>query len=383
VRFHRFDMTGFVQDGKGGRPLGRLRYLSEAGRDRYGHYLGNFLCDPTLGGCGKSLVILTHAVYSGNNRSCGCFKVRFDMTGFVQDGKGGRPLGRLRYLSEAGRDRFGHHLGNFLCDPMLGGCGKSLVVLTNSVHSGNSRSCRCLKDEQRAAQASRAASIAHTPKNEKKRLKSLDRFYRTKAGRARKKRVGQLLNARWLPRKTIRMILSQRFVEGKTLAEVQRLWRITGTVNHICAAALGAQRHRERYWYPWVVTWVKNYASLVEKIKTQKIALAKTSRFVQRTVTKQLVFNALNRKVIGCQPVKEIAKMHGISTGLLEAFCYRSPTRRKHYWYPWVQEWFKENRMTKALARKRREEHEANMRELEMQKLLIGLEPHSRGRDIA
>ena len=52
----------------------------------------------------------------------------------------GRVFGKLTVLNEAGRDRKGIRLWNLLCS-----CGKTHTCYKNSVTSGNTKSCGCMK----------------------------------------------------------------------------------------------------------------------------------------------------------------------------------------------------------------------------------------------
>ncbi len=89
-----------------------------------------------------------------------------DMTGFVQDGKEGRPLGNLRYVGDAPSNKYGQQQCKFLCDPTLG-CsngGKELVAGASPVLSGHTLSCGCLRTDARRAQGINARKFDDTHK---------------------------------------------------------------------------------------------------------------------------------------------------------------------------------------------------------------------------
>jgi hypothetical protein len=61
----------------------------------------------------------------------------------------GKTFGRLRVLHYLGRPPgFRRSAWWCLCDPVLGGCGKCLPVLTNSLTTGNTRSCGCFRSDR-------------------------------------------------------------------------------------------------------------------------------------------------------------------------------------------------------------------------------------------
>lgn len=73
----RRDLTGFMQDGKDGRPLGRLRFLKLDDK-QHRHAMCLCYCDPALG-CikgGKEIRTSVRSLMSGHTKSCGCARQR-------------------------------------------------------------------------------------------------------------------------------------------------------------------------------------------------------------------------------------------------------------------------------------------------------------------
>lgn len=110
--------------------------------------------------CGKKVEVTGGALRTGDTKSCGCYSRelvaqrnhersgvlhdRFrDLTGVKQaDG------GRLTALNVYDFDEnFRHARWLCLCDPTLGGCGKTVVVRRGEFLSGGTKSCGCWKQD--------------------------------------------------------------------------------------------------------------------------------------------------------------------------------------------------------------------------------------------
>lgn len=133
------DLTGFV--------VGRLTALEPVGRSKHGRVLWRVRCD-----CGREKVLESAALTSQGVQSCGCLRAdaRHDLTG--------QRFGNLTATRALTSRRFNQVEWECLCD-----CGKTAIVPSGSLVTGNTRSCGCLAAEIRQTQA-RAMALLPKPK---------------------------------------------------------------------------------------------------------------------------------------------------------------------------------------------------------------------------
>ena len=84
--------------------------------------------------CGNTVCIATESLRSGHTKSCGCLKLKAkaqDLTGMT--------FGRLRVIRRVGTDKHRKPLWRCKCE-----CGKTTIVNTSCLKSGNTKSCGCL-----------------------------------------------------------------------------------------------------------------------------------------------------------------------------------------------------------------------------------------------
>lgn len=116
-----------------GRVYGRLTAIREAGRTPDKAVLWLCRCE-----CGKEVVVRGNSLQAGSSRSCGCLvkdtrsSPAMDLTGTV--------YGRLTAIEPTdGRIAAGSVIWLCRCE-----CGNEVMVPTNRLRSGNTRSCGCL-----------------------------------------------------------------------------------------------------------------------------------------------------------------------------------------------------------------------------------------------
>jgi hypothetical protein len=85
--------------------------------------------------CGKPTTVTTNALKSGAVKSCGCLIAKAGRTRWAKQNIVGQVFGWLTVESEAGRYRT-QRQWNCLC-----ACGNPTVARTNSLRSGNTKSC--------------------------------------------------------------------------------------------------------------------------------------------------------------------------------------------------------------------------------------------------
>ena len=73
-------------------------------------------------------------------------------------------FGRLVVIKEAGKDKYKKILWECFCDPKFGGCGNIKIILGESLRSGCTQSCGCIKKEL-MREKMRKMSKAHSGKN--------------------------------------------------------------------------------------------------------------------------------------------------------------------------------------------------------------------------
>jgi hypothetical protein len=110
-----------------GQRFGMLRVVSRIST-KSGRLAWQCLCD-----CGRLTVIRSDALTAGKTTSCGVHFVR-DLVGKL--------FGRLTVIKREDNNSRGRTRWLCRCD-----CGKELIVLGNSLNSGNTQSCGCYKDD--------------------------------------------------------------------------------------------------------------------------------------------------------------------------------------------------------------------------------------------
>jgi hypothetical protein len=91
--------------------------------------------------CGGETVVAGCHLISGHTRSCGCLRRQVAGARNFKNCIGQR-FGRLVALEQAGRNKHGQVMWLCVCD-----CGNKVVLSTNVLARGHSRSCGCLKRE--------------------------------------------------------------------------------------------------------------------------------------------------------------------------------------------------------------------------------------------
>lgn len=89
--------------------------------------------------CGNTVVVSSISLKNGHTKSCGCIKLlREDLTG--------QRFGKLTVLSQSEDYIYpsGNHMSRWLCEC---DCGNTVVVNSNSLKSGSTQSCGCIKKE--------------------------------------------------------------------------------------------------------------------------------------------------------------------------------------------------------------------------------------------
>lgn len=120
-----------------GQRFSRYLVLEEAGRNKWGTVMWKCLCD-----CGTIKIICGNDLRNGGTKSCGCLqKEKISETRKIN--LEGQRFSRYIILEEAGRDKKGNILWKCLCD-----CGTIKIVRSDSLRSGASKSCGCLRDER-------------------------------------------------------------------------------------------------------------------------------------------------------------------------------------------------------------------------------------------
>jgi len=127
---HKYDLTG--------QTFGKLTVLSETESRKNKHSgwkakrMWNCQCE-----CGNFSGVATNALRSGSIKSCGCLIAEAGRKRWAKQAMVGKVFSGLTVQSEAGHYR-SQRQWNCLCT-----CGNRTVVRTNSLRSGNSKSCGC------------------------------------------------------------------------------------------------------------------------------------------------------------------------------------------------------------------------------------------------
>ena len=119
-----------------GNQFGRLTVVRRVENDKRGRTRWLCHCD-----CGNEKVIAGASLRSGDTKSCGCFqKERVSQASTIDIT--GQKYGRLTVIERAGSYR--RHQITWLCRC---DCGNEVVVKSNALRTGNTRSCGCLVRE--------------------------------------------------------------------------------------------------------------------------------------------------------------------------------------------------------------------------------------------
>ncbi len=122
-------MSGKCKEDLSGRRYGQLTVLGRQGSDRFGAPLWRCKCD-----CGNEVLRTRAVLEKAKNVSCGCNRQPEDLSGMV--------FGYLTVLERCGSNKHKRPLYKCRCR-----CGKELLVDSNSLKRGNTRSCGCLHKE--------------------------------------------------------------------------------------------------------------------------------------------------------------------------------------------------------------------------------------------
>jgi hypothetical protein len=116
-----------------GQTFGKLTVQSEHGRDDKGKKLWDCRCD-----CGNHTIIRTNPLTAGSIKSCGCLISEAGQKRWAKLDMVGKVFGKLVVQCEAGRNKRQQRLWDCLCS-----CGNHTVVKTNTLMTGNAKSCGC------------------------------------------------------------------------------------------------------------------------------------------------------------------------------------------------------------------------------------------------
>lgn len=120
-----------------GLKFGRLLVVEDSGLRRNNKVLWRCLCD-----CGSERLVPAANLTRGITQSCGCFQRDLLSERNLSD-LSGRRFGRLEVVSRVHRVTSGRHaLWSCRCD-----CGNYVDVSSNSLGTGNTKSCGCLRTE--------------------------------------------------------------------------------------------------------------------------------------------------------------------------------------------------------------------------------------------
>lgn len=130
-----------------GQTFGRLTVLERAGTTHYKKVTWLCICD-----CGLKVNVVAGSLLSGYTRSCGCLqRDTFEVNrkpfikGQISHNRKnytGETFGRLTVVKRVRTNQHNHSVWLCLCS-----CGKEVEVTINSLTSGNTSSCGCLKKE--------------------------------------------------------------------------------------------------------------------------------------------------------------------------------------------------------------------------------------------
>ena len=109
-----------------GQRFGELTAIRPTEERQHKNVIWECKCD-----CGNTTFVSTHSLQSGNTKSCGC-KKRRDLSG--------QRFGKLTAIRPTEKRQHGYVVWECKCD-----CGKTALVSTIMLRSGNTQSCGCLR----------------------------------------------------------------------------------------------------------------------------------------------------------------------------------------------------------------------------------------------
>lgn len=112
-----------------GMKFNHLTVIGPAGTDGRQHRLWECKCD-----CGSTTFATTSALRHSHKKSCGCLKRVFHAKDII-----GQRFGMLTVIKRAGTNQYRKALWKCKCD-----CGKTTVVSSTDLVTGNTKSCGCL-----------------------------------------------------------------------------------------------------------------------------------------------------------------------------------------------------------------------------------------------
>lgn len=128
-------MSTSKKDMKGMR-FGALTVIEEVPERHRGNVVWRCECD-----CGNIKDIVGYNLRNGNTTSCGC-KINTDLKGVGGGNRldlKGKRFGKLIVERELPRNKYNYLQWDCVCD-----CGRSIVVPTNRLTSGTTKSCGCM-----------------------------------------------------------------------------------------------------------------------------------------------------------------------------------------------------------------------------------------------
>ena len=120
-----------------GVKCGRLTVISRDSKSLNGRVRWMCRCE-----CGKSSLVDGWFLRKGKTKSCGCSRTPLRGTEDLT----GKRFGRLVAIKNVGKNKHGRPLWECICD-----CGKVMVVNSNAIKRGNTKSCGCLNVEKRGS----------------------------------------------------------------------------------------------------------------------------------------------------------------------------------------------------------------------------------------
>ena len=122
-----------------GKKFSRLTVLSRIKKPGDKRTFWLCLCD-----CGNEVVVRADRLTSGTTKSCRCLNdenaANLGKNNFID--LSGRRYGRLLVIAQSEKTHYGNYMWLCKCD-----CGNEKVVAGNSLCSGNTKSCGCLRKE--------------------------------------------------------------------------------------------------------------------------------------------------------------------------------------------------------------------------------------------
>lgn len=145
-----------------GQRFGRLTVIREA--ENIGVYTAwECRCD-----CGKTIICKTHALRSGQRKSCGCLQTEArknnwsckNTSKFTDEEIIGKRFGRLVVIEYAGIDNHRCKVFRCRCD-----CGNETITRKSRIISGTAKSCGCLSSDTWRAMQYKHGYAAHDEYN--------------------------------------------------------------------------------------------------------------------------------------------------------------------------------------------------------------------------